>query len=209
MHREYEYTIMLRYTLTLFLLLAPAVDAALYKWVDEEGVTHFTKTLPPEAAVRGSEVITEQGRVLKKTQGARTAEEKLEDARLEAEQERKARMVKAAKKRDKILRGSYHTVADIEAKREQELHALNNQIKTLEKKFRGSKKEYSGLTTKAVQKERAGNMPSEKLKGEIRSAKRELDDYKANLSATREDHIRISQSFADDIKRFKELKEIE
>lgn len=200
---------MLRYTFTIILLLAPAADAALYKWVDDEGVTRYTTTLPPESAQHERKVITKQGRTLKTYSGARTSEQKAEDERRQAEQERKARAVIAAKKRDRALQVSYHTIADIEAKRENKFHALDNQIKTLEKGFNKSQKEYSGLVATAIQQERSGKMPSETLKAEYRSAKREFDDYETRLAKIRQDRINLSQAFDDDIQRFKELKGIE
>lgn len=206
MRRGYEYTIMLRYTLTLFLLLAPAVDAALYKWVDEEGVTHFTKTLPPEAAVRGSEVITEQGRVLKKTHGERTAEEKAEAERLESEKERKKKAKKAVEKRDRALLNSYRAEEDIIIKRDEKLAYLDDRISSLKKKYETTNKEHERLIARVVRTERGGNLPSETDKGNIRSSRRELEDHKLQLDKISQERESISQAFAEEAKRFRELK---
>jgi len=35
-------------------LSAPGVHAATYKWVDDQGVVHYTDKMPPEAINKGS-----------------------------------------------------------------------------------------------------------------------------------------------------------
>ena len=123
-------------------------SAALYKWVDEKGITHFTTTLPPEAATRGSAVITEQGRVLKETHGERTAEEIAKAKRLESSAEQKRRAKKAAEKRDHALLLSYMTENDIDDRRDERLKFIDGQISQTTKKYQAVEEEYIQLLYK-------------------------------------------------------------
>ena len=103
--------LLLMFSLVLYSAIA---SAALYKWVDEKGNTHYTSTPPPESAVHDREVIGKQGRVIKKLQGKMTAEEKAayEQKMLEEEQAAKAR--EEQEKNDRTLLISYTSVSDIE-----------------------------------------------------------------------------------------------
>ena len=82
--------------LAALILLAPAVHATTYKWVDDQGVVHYTDKMPPEAINKGSVELNKQGVPIKKNDPALTPEQRR--AR-EAEEER-ARQ--AAKARDEI-----------------------------------------------------------------------------------------------------------
>jgi hypothetical protein len=49
-----------------FCIVAGTARAALYKWVDEKGVVHYTDTLPPEAVDKARTELNNQGVPLKK-----------------------------------------------------------------------------------------------------------------------------------------------
>lgn len=57
------------------LFYAGVADAKFYKWVDEQGNTHYTATPPPESLVREREAVSRQGITLEKAPGRMTAEE--------------------------------------------------------------------------------------------------------------------------------------
>src|SRR5215472_2777081 len=50
--------------------------AALYKWVDEKGVVHYSDTLPPEAVDKARTELNKQGVEVKKTDKALTPEQR-------------------------------------------------------------------------------------------------------------------------------------
>lgn len=182
--------------------------AVLYKWVDEKGVTHFTTTLPPEAAAQGSAVITEQGRVLKETHGERTVEEIVEAKRLESEKEQKKRAKEAAKKRDHGILISYATEEDIVVKRDEKLVFLDSQISHMGEKHQKVMKEYEQLLGKIIKVEREGKLPSRVDRGEILGSKRDLDDYTFRLDKLTRERKDSVQAFTEDTRRFRELKGI-
>ena len=45
---------------------AATVEAKLYKWVDNQGVTHYGETIPPEYADKDNVLLDDKGRVIKK-----------------------------------------------------------------------------------------------------------------------------------------------
>lgn len=197
--------LLLMFSLVVYSAIA---SAALYKWVDEKGNTHYTSTPPPESAVHDREVIGKQGRVIKKLQGKMTAEEKAayEQKMLEEEQAAKAR--EEQEKNDRTLLISYTSVSDIEEKREAKLKALDEYIESLEHARNRAGEEYDELLSQAITQEREGKVPSEKHKADMRSAKREFDTAEADLANVRIERKELEKRFIDDISRFKELKGI-
>jgi hypothetical protein len=189
-------------------LYSAIASAALYKWVDEKGNTHYTSTPPPESAVHDREVIGKQGRVIKKLQGKMTAEEKAVYEQKMLEEEQAARAKEEQEKNDRSLLISYTSVSDIEEKREVKLKVLDEYIESLEQVRNRSGEEYDALLSQAITEEREGKVPSEKLKADMRSAKREFDTAEAELANSRIERKELEKRFIDDISRFKELKGI-
>ncbi|MFN3714798.1 MAG: DUF4124 domain-containing protein [Alcanivoracaceae bacterium] len=77
--------------LTAALLSSPALASKFYRWVDENGVTHYTQTPPPEGK-QGREVRTQGGASSDQPQEL----ERLEQQRQRAEQDRRLEAGRAA-----------------------------------------------------------------------------------------------------------------
>ena len=116
--------------LALALLLAGAGEAcaAMYKWIDEKGVVHYTDKMPPGAVDNASVELNQQGIPVKKTDKALTPEQR---QALEQEAERKrdaARAQEEIARRDRALVSSYTSEAEIDLARNRSLQTINNVI---------------------------------------------------------------------------------
>jgi hypothetical protein len=106
---------------------APA-RAALYKWVDEKGVVHYTDKMPPEAVDRANVELNKQGIPIKKTDKAMTTEQR-QAIEQEAERQRvAARAQEEIARRDRALVASYTSEAEIDLARQRSLQTINNVI---------------------------------------------------------------------------------
>ena len=180
--------------------------AALYKWVDEKGNTHYTTAPPPGSAVYDREVIGGRGQVVKRIQGRMTPEEKAAYEEKLLEEELLFKEQEAQKKRDRILLLSYKTVGEMIEKRDDKLSTLDAYIQNLEEDREELALEYDELLNQAVLHEREGKAPPEKLKANLRSAKRELESNEADLTKRKKEHLNTVNLFEEDVKRFRELK---
>ncbi len=184
------------------------VQADLYKWVDDSGVTHYTKTPPPESAAHDREVLNLQGQRKGIIRGFIPEEEKRAEAERTAKEEAQKKLEAQIKRRDQSLLMSYQTIEDIEAKRDAKLAYLKYLIETLEAERMKSKQEYDRLFEEAVKLERDGQSPNESMKANLRSARREYKSSSDDLLKARADQEKSMQTFQEDIRRFKELKGI-
>lgn len=104
----------------IFGLAVPA-QAAMYKWVDAQGHTHYGDTLPQQATGRANVELDKQGLAIKKNAGALTPEQRqqraVEQARLQQELQAKTEQ----KRRDTALLNTYTTPAEIDLARDRNL----------------------------------------------------------------------------------------
>lgn len=106
--------------------------AQLYKWVDENGKTQYTDTIPPASTDRARKELRSDGTVKQSTDRAATAEEKrlaaakaVEDAKLRVVQDERER-------KDKALLNTYSSLTDFDRVRDRALGTIASDIRALQ-----------------------------------------------------------------------------
>jgi hypothetical protein len=94
--------------------------AAMYKWVDEHGRTHYGDSVPPKYANRAGERLTKSGVSAKQEQKAPVAEVRPSEQDVE-KQNAEARRQLELKRQDHALLATYANEQEIELAREREL----------------------------------------------------------------------------------------
>jgi hypothetical protein len=107
-----------------------AAEAAMYKWVDEKGVTHYTDTMPPDAVNKANTQLNQQGIPVRKTDPAITPEQR-KAREAEAERQREAaKLQEETARRDRALLDSYTTESDIDLAKNRSLRTVENALKS-------------------------------------------------------------------------------
>jgi len=110
------------------LSMAGMARAAMYKWVDEKGVVHYTDKVPPEAVDKARIELNKEGIPIKRTDKALTPEQK---RAIEQDAERAKETARANEelaRRDRALVSSYTSEAEIDLARNRSLQTINNVI---------------------------------------------------------------------------------
>ena len=103
---------------------APA-SAAMYKWVDDKGVVHYTDKVPPDQVDRSTVELNRQGVPVKRTDAAPTLEQRRARA-LEEERRRQAsRQQEEVSRRDRALLASYTSEGEIDLARNRALGTID------------------------------------------------------------------------------------
>ena len=84
-----------------------------YRWVDDNGVVHYSDQIPPEQAPADRQILNQYGVPIKAEQGAMSQAE-IEAAKRASDEREAAR---AAAERDAVLLSTYLSVDEIEALR--------------------------------------------------------------------------------------------
>jgi hypothetical protein len=178
----------------------------LYKWVDEQGVTHFGDHIPPEYAAQEQHVVNSQGVETERIEAQRTPEQLAAEERKRLEADQKA-------SRDRNLLNTYVSVAEIERLRDQRLTLLSDQIKVtgqfLEilngrmKKLRVASQRFRPYSNDP----KAPRM-SDQVAEDLVRVGNDIHTQEENLREKRNEETTMSKQFESDIARFKELKGI-
>jgi hypothetical protein len=181
-------------------------DHKLYKWVDEQGMTHYGDTVPPEYATKEQHVLNSRGIEMEHLEAQKSAEQLAaeDQAKLDAEQRAK---------RDKNLLNTYVSVQEIEHLRDQRLTLVSDQIKVTGqfldvlngklKKLRATSMVYRPYSADP----KAPPMPDQVAEDLVRVAN-DIHTQEENLREKRSEEATMSRQFESDIARFKELKGI-
>ena len=178
----------------------------LYKWVDEQGVTHYGDRIPPEYATQERRVINSQGVEISRLEAQKTPEALAaeDQKKLEAEQ---------SKNRDRNLLNTYASVQEIERLRDQRVTLLTDQIKVTSQfleVLNGKLKvlRVSSMRFKPYSSDpKAPSMPDQIAEDLVRVGN-DIRTQEENLREKRSEETIMSKKFDSDIVRFKELKGI-
>lgn len=177
--------------------------AATYKWVDEQGVIHYTDKVPPEAVNKGNVELNKQGIPIKKTDPALTAEQRRQQE-LQAEQQRQiARQAEEVARRDRALLSSFTSEAEIDLSRKRGLQTIESIVM--------SAQAYSEQLTKRkatllAQREASGDKPvSPAVERELTSIEVELGRQNDLLAQKRREAVVLEARYEADKKRWREL----
>jgi flagellar biosynthesis chaperone FliJ len=187
-------------------LLAPAVHATTYKWVDDQGKVHYTDKIPPEAVNKGSVELNKQGIPIKKTDPALTPEQR--QAR-EAEEERArqaAKIREELQRKDRALLQSYTTEDEIELSKKRALGTIDGQIQSAQAYMVTLNKRKQEIETRAAA---PGKSPqAQSAEREIANVNEELEKQSDLIATKRKEIAAVTARYDADKQRWRELRAI-
>ncbi len=195
------------------LLLAMAQASAeqtLYRWVDDEGVVHYSDHVPQVYSSRDHEILNGQGVAVRHVEGAATEEELAERARVAAVQEAEAEAALALARSDKVLLDTYLSVAEIESLRDRRLGLLGSQLNATELYLENLIKRLDELQLTANNFKPYSEIPDARpvpqyLELDMARTADSIEIYEETLIRAREQTHTLTEAFARDIRRFQEL----
>jgi hypothetical protein len=185
---------------------APPNGRKLYKWVDEQGVTHFGDHIPPEYASQEQHVINAQGVETERIEAQRTPEQLVAEEKKKFDAEQKA-------SRDKNLLNTYVSVSEIERLRDQRVALLSDQIKVTGQFLeilngRMKKLRVASQRFKPYSSDPKAPPMSDQIAEDLVRVNNDIHTQEENLREKRSEEATMSKQFESDIARFKELKGI-
>jgi hypothetical protein len=178
----------------------------LYKWVDNQGVTHYGDQIPPEYASQEHQIMNANGIEIDHLEAQKTPEQLAADEQKRLERQQSL-------DRDKNLLNTYASVQEIERLRDQRLTLLSDQIKVTSsflevlngklKKLRVASMRFKPYNNDA----NAPAMPDQIAEDLVR-IDNDIRTQEQNLHEKRAEEATMTKQFESDIARFKELKSI-
>ena len=187
------------------LAVAQPAWAKMYKWVDEQGKTHYGDTIPPQYAGQGNSELSKKGMVIKKTDAALTDEQRREKEEAQALQKIEAQKALDAERRDKALINTYTSEKEIDLARDRHLQAADAIVKTTEVRIK-SVQARLGSYRKQTAGFAARNKPvPQDIASEMKEIERELQHLQETIKQKQQEQADITAKFEVDKERFREL----
>lgn len=188
----------------IVIVFSTAVEAKLYKWVDDKGVTHYGEVIPPEYANKSNALLSDKGRLIKRNEEINNTERRANE-----EVEAKKRIDNEAKleqsRKDKALLNTFSNEKEIDLARDRNLHqveSLISSVQSLQKSARESLKNYQ---QEAEERKRAGKKLHASLQADITESENKLAKLQLDLVKAQEKAASVKASYEADKIRFREL----
>lgn len=178
--------------------------AKMYKWVDDQGVTHVGDTIPPEYANKDRAELNKSGRTVK-TQDVLTPEERRAKAESDRIKRSESENALEQKRRDKALINTYSNVEEIELKRGRDLQQVNARINSVGKQLQIVTDKMSGLNIEKENYAKSGRKLPISLQEDLSETQERLDKLHQELSKANSEKAAIDARYDADKVRFKEL----
>lgn len=178
----------------------------LYKWVDEQGVTHYGDRIPPEYAAQEQHVINSQGVEISRLEAQKSPEQLAieEQKKIDAEQ---------SQNRDRNLLNTYASVQEIERLRDQRVTLVMDQIKVTSQFLevlngKLKKLRISSMHFKPYNSDPGAPVMPDQMAEDLVHVGADIRTQEENLREKRSEETAMRKQFGSDIDRFKELKGI-
>jgi hypothetical protein len=200
---------------SVLLLVTPSVPAGatppsggrkLYKWLDQQGETHYGDHVPPEYAGAEQEIVNSQGVETERVERQRSPEELAAE-----EQTRRAAENKTS--RDRNLLNTYVSVPEIERLRDQRLALLSDQVKVTGQFLeilngRMNELRRGSMRFRPYSSDPKAPPMTDQIAEDLVRVGSDLHTQEQNLAEKENEKAAMTQQFESDIARFKELKGI-
>lgn len=181
---------------------------AFFRCRDAKGETHYGDSMPPECVGQDTDILSERGSVVRVIDGTQA----LADKAQRKQSDDAARKIKEdAVQRDHMLVDTYLSVQDIERLRDQRIGLLETQLRVDEQTLTSLQDREQRLLEQVTRFKPYSDRPNaqripdhvaEDMVGVV-SSRKITEERLAEKRAEQQD---LQTKFANDIKRFKELK---
>jgi hypothetical protein len=172
-------------------------EAALYKWVDDQGETHYGEVIPPEYADK-EKIKIEKGREIKNKESETVSSD---PSKRTPEQQAAIEQ----RRRDKALVSTYSSEKEIDLARDRNLQQVEANIDGIHMMQKSAQESLADFNKEVSDTKRAGKPIPASLQADIAAAQNKIDRLKRDLATAEEKAASVKASFEADKVRYREL----
>ena len=179
--------------------------AEYYRWVDKNGETQYGDQVPVEDSQHGRELVNEGGQVVEKIEPARTPKEqkKFDEEQRVANLQRQKILDQEAY--DRVLLATFNSVEEIENVRDERVNLIDQSIKLSQSRLRKQEKELTKLNDSRTRFIDRDMQPPEWISKNENKVLKRIDAIEAYVRERTLEKAKLKKQFDKDIKRYKEL----
>ncbi|MHB1115942.1 DUF4124 domain-containing protein [Sideroxydans sp.] len=180
----------------LFAAISLNAEAKLYKWVDENGTTHYGETIPPKYANRNAQTF-EKGRVQEREstrESANVQRKMLSDEEVQAE------------RHDNALINTYSSDKEIDLARDRNLQQVEARISSYTTLLKSANENLVSLQQEQERIAKQNRKTPKSLEEDLENAKLRIEQFQADLDTNKAELEAVKARCAKDKARYRELK---
>lgn len=185
-------------------LLSLPVQAKLYKWVDDQGVTHYGETVPAEYADKSRSELSKSGRIIN-AKNILTPEERRAQEAIELQKRIEADALRDQKFHDISLLRTYASLEELELGRQRGLEQIEVRTKAKSRQITDANSYLDDLQKAAFVKTEAGKAVPADLTDDIKTTQELLTKLHRELAQFNIERAALEARFDADRTRYKEL----
>jgi len=190
--------------LIVSLTLSFPAMATLYKWVDDNGTTHYGQTIPPEYADKDHEVLNKSGRVIE-TQEVMTPERRRAKELQDAKNHQQAEAALEQQRHDRTLLDTYSNVNEIDLARTRNLQQIDARINAINSFIKSANENLAALQAEADHYDKIKRKIPYSLNLDLKITQERLSQLQQDLQGPVADKAAMQARFAADRARYIQL----
>jgi hypothetical protein len=180
------------------------VAAKLYKWVDDNGTTHYGETIPPEYADKSRVELNKEGRVVK-TEEVLTPEKRRAKEQEEAKTLDDAKAALEQQRHDKTLINTYNSVKEIDQARIRGLQQVDARINVINSYIKTANDNLLALQVEEENLTKANRKIPASLEEDLQEAKIRLEKLQKDMEKPQAEKAALEARYDADKARYIEL----
>lgn len=195
-------------SLTALVVLVAFADASaqtVYKWVDDDGETHYSQTLPPERVQQEHAQLDGEGRVTREIQRAPTAEERAalaEQLRVERDVIQRQRL---QAQEDRLFLATYPTEEALVDSTETQRRILMTEFESVDSLIEQARARLNQSVSQAASMQRGGRDVPEHIQNDIARARTNLAELNGRLGEIQDEIDGLDEQLADSLAHYRRL----
>lgn len=185
---------------TIFSLPAAA---KLYKWVDDNGTTHYGEIIPPEYANKNRSEL-KAGRVIK-TEEVITPENRRAKEQADAKKREEEKAAADQRLHDKTLINTYNSVKEIDLARSRNLQQIDARLYAINSSIKTANDNLTGLQKEAENYTKAKKKVPPSLDEDLQEAQARLEKLQKDLEKPQAEKAALDARYDADKARYIEL----
>jgi len=178
--------------------------AKLYKWVDDNGTTHYGETIPPEYADKDRSELNKAGRVIK-TEEVLTPEKRRAKVEAEAKKREEEKTALEQQRHDKTLVNTYSSVKEIDLARARSLQQIDARINVINSALKTANENLNGLQKEAENYTKTKKKVPASLEEDLQDAHARLEKLQKDLELPQAEKAALEARYDSDKARYMEL----
>jgi uncharacterized protein YPO0396 len=178
--------------------------ATLYKWVDNNGTTHYGETIPPEYADKDHQVLNNEGRVIRSEEVMTPERRRVKDIE-DAKNREEARAQLDQARHDRTLINTYNSADEIDLARSRNVQQIDARINAVNASIKAANDNLLSLQQEVDTYTKANRKIPPSLQQDLQDSKDRLTKLQQDAAVPLAEKAALEARFDADKARYIEL----